>query len=193
MKFHNEFWFKTIQWIKHLCDEIFLCGKTKENNDMAFSAYQNLYNEWLTFGKLLLLLSPTKTLYLYLRTWNTIPSFLHLFTNKTIYWFVFNLWSFQQTAQNKPLHYPLKSKLLPYWYNFSIIHASIYLICYDIQKWSYHSMNNTQQHNKREYLLMALFWFTKSTKGKLHLGRWWKTVIKDDLDFVADEVTSYLS
>ena len=114
---------------------------------MAFSAYQNLYNEWLTFGKLLLLLSPTKTLYLYLRTWNTIPSFLHLFTNKTIYWFVFNLWSFQQTAQNKPLHYPLKSKLLPYWCTFSIIHSSIYLICYDIQKMK---LSFNEQHTTTE-------------------------------------------
>ena len=114
---------------------------------MPFRAYQKPYIEWLTFVKLLLLLNPAKTLYLYLRTWNTIPSFLHLFTNKTIFWFVFNLWSFQQTAQNKPLHYPLKSKLLPYWCTFSIIHSSIYLICYDIQKMK---LSFNEQHTTTE-------------------------------------------
>ena len=124
----------------------FSVGKQKKIIIRHSEHIKKPYNEWLTFGKLLLL-NPAKTLYLYLRTWNTIPSFLHLFTNKTIFWFVFNLWSFQQTAQNKPLHYPLKSKLLPYWCTFSIIHSSIYLICYDIQKMK---LSFNEQHTTTE-------------------------------------------
>ena len=51
---------------------------------MPFRAYQKPYIEWLTFVKLLLLLNPAKTLYLYLRTWNTIPSFFAPFYKQNL-------------------------------------------------------------------------------------------------------------
>ena len=119
--------------VRRVLDEIFLCGKTKENNnDMEFKAYQKPTTS--DSRSKCYCSNLQKTFYLYLSTRNSVSSFFAPLYKQNPFLFVFNLWSFQQTAQNKPLHYPLKSKLLPYWCTFSIIHSSIYLICYDIQK-----------------------------------------------------------
>jgi len=57
-----------------------------------------------------------------------------------------------------------------------------------IIQWTTH--NNTEKESTYSWHCFDL---RKSTKGKLHFERWWKTVINDDLDFVADEMTRYLS
>ena len=160
---------------------------------MAFIAYQKLYNEWLTFGKLLLL-NPAKTLYSYLRTWNTIPSFFAPFYKQNHILIRIQSLILSTDRPKQTIALSLKKQtttILMYFFHYSFFNL-LNMLRYSknevIIQWTTH--NNREKESTYSWHCFDL---RKSTKGRLHLGRWWKTVINDDLDFVADEMTRYLS
>ena len=101
----------SLWWFEHLLMNYFPMRKQKKIIIWHSKHIKNLQR--VTHVQSAIVQSCKNTL-LVRKTKESSIKFFAPFYKQNLFWFVFNLWSLQQTALNKPWHYPLKRELLMY-------------------------------------------------------------------------------